>query len=919
MTQAARRKSPISNAAAELAGLRSAFDKFLTPIALLDSEFRVIYANAKAADLGAELGGVLDGGSTERIISDKLKMAATARSDHSRLSEEDVFPSTRYLTKDGRYYVVTLSSYSAANSHSGYIAEWVDETEKVYAELELGHLQGVLEKASTAILLLDLDLNVTCANPAIEKLFADKETEIRFSYPSFNVDQLNQGQCIILNAFSDKQRALISNVDNLPLSTDLVVGELVFSLNVTAQLDSRGHHTGYTFEWCDATARRLEQLEVARMKAGVDGAEANLMMCDSDLRITYANPAVVAMFKYREDILRRHFPAFDVNKLVGQSIDQFHKNPSHQRHILSNIAALPTKAEIKLGDLEFEVNATAVLDADGCYMGNMVEWKDITEQKDAERKIADIISAAVDGRLDQRLNSDKYEGFMKRLSQAVNGLMDTIVAEQNFAEEQIKQLINSAIAGDLAKRIDNATSSGFLHRVSDGLNSLMDAIAKPVEESVRVMSSLAEGDLSEVMSGEYQGQFQAMQQAVNTSISNLRGMVDQIRDAATSIRNSSSEIAQGNLDLSNRTENQAASLEKTSASVVQFTATVKQNADNAAKANNLASSARSEAELGGKVVGEAVSAMREINASSKRIADIIGVIDEIAFQTNLLALNAAVEAARAGEQGRGFAVVASEVRNLAQRSAEAAKEIKVLIKDSVNKVSEGSKLIDESGTRLDGIMSSVNRVSDIIGEIAMSSQEQSLDIEQVSKAVRDMDRVTQENAALVEQAAAASQSMDDQSQVLTQRITFFKTESDKHARHRGTQLQRQARPVASGRTAERPAMMRSGRENTAETRAPLSRPTSARSSAISVSSKGPRSEGVAERCSPPARSAASSQLVKPVSATRASSERLERAQSPKSTSFRNSAADSSRVAATSSSAVKLVSASAHEDDDWVEF
>ena len=916
---AAKRKSPVRNAAAELAGLRSAFDKFLTPIALLDSEFCVVYANSEAVSLGAELGRVLDGGSTERIIPDKHEAAETAQSDHSPLSETDAFPNTRYLTKDSRYYVLTLSTYSGANGHSGYIAEWGDETEKVCAEMDAGHLQGVLDKATTAILLLDFDFNVTYANPAIGKLFADKESEIKSSYPSFNVDQLNQGQCIILNALSDQQRALISDVDNLPLSTDLVVGELVFSLNVTAQLDTRGSHRGYTFEWSDTTAQRLEQLEVARMKAGVDGAEANLMMCDSDLRITYANPAVVAMFKYREDILRRHFPAFDVNNLVGQSIDQFHKNPSHQRHILSNIAALPAKAEIKLGDLEFEVNATAVLDADGCYMGNMVEWKDITEQKDAERKIADIISAAVDGRLDQRLDSDKYEGFMKRLGQAVNGLMDTIVAEQNFAEEQIKQLIDGAIAGDLAKRIDNANTSGFLHRVSDGLNSLMDAIANPLEESVRVMSSLAEGDLSEVMSGEYQGQFEAMQNAVNTSITNLRGMVDQIRDAATSIRNSSSEIAQGNLDLSNRTENQAASLEKTSASVVQFTATVKQNADNAAKANNLSSSARSEAELGGKVVGEAVSAMREINASSKRIADIIGVIDEIAFQTNLLALNAAVEAARAGEQGRGFAVVASEVRNLAQRSAEAAKEIKVLIKDSVSKVSEGSKLIDESGTRLDGIMSSVNRVSDIIGEIAMSSQEQSLDIEQVSKAVRDMDRVTQENAALVEQAAAASQSMDDQSQVLTQRITFFKTESDKPVLHSGQQLHGKTRPRFPGRpTAARPAM-RPSRENSVENRAPSGRPAPARAAAISPTSGGARREGVTERCTAHTRTTTSTQAVKPVSATRSSSEQLESGTLPKSCTFRNSAAESSKAVATYSSAVKLVSGAAHEDDDWVEF
>jgi methyl-accepting chemotaxis protein len=244
------------------------------------------------------------------------------------------------------------------------------------------------------------------------------------------------------------------------------------------------------------------------------------------------------------------------------------------------------------------------------------------------------------------------------------------------------------------------------------------------------------------------------------------------------VRTGADEISRGNLDLSQRTEEQASSLEETAASMEQMTSMVKSNADNAAQANQLAAAAREQAERGGKVVSSAVAAMREINVASKKIADIIGVIDDIAFQTNLLALNAAVEAARAGEQGRGFAVVASEVRNLASRSAGAAKEIKILIQDSVAKVSDGTRLVDDSGKALGEIVTGVKKVTDVMAEIAASSMEQAAGIEQVNKAVTSMDSVTQQNAALVEQASAAAHTLTEQAANLTELIARYRLDKD---------------------------------------------------------------------------------------------------------------------------------------------
>ena len=296
------------------------------------------------------------------------------------------------------------------------------------------------------------------------------------------------------------------------------------------------------------------------------------------------------------------------------------------------------------------------------------------------------------------------------------------------AEEEVNAIVARAIDGNLSSRILAQDKTGFFKTLAEGMNRLLDNMT----EVVRTMTA-----------------------------------------TAAEVRRGAEEISRCNVDLSQRTEEQASSLEETASSMEEMTSTVKNNADNAAQANQLAAAARAQAERGCSVVGAAVIAMGKINTSSKRIADIIGVIDEIAFQTNLLALNAAVEAARAGEQGRGFAVVASEVRNLASRSAEAAKEIKGLIQDSVGKVAEGTKLVDESGVALGEIAIGVKKVTDVMAEIASSSREQASGIEQVNRAVTSMDAVIQQNAALVEEASAAAQALTEQATSLTKLIARY--------------------------------------------------------------------------------------------------------------------------------------------------
>ncbi|BBP02140.1 methyl-accepting chemotaxis protein [Sulfuriferula nivalis] len=323
---------------------------------------------------------------------------------------------------------------------------------------------------------------------------------------------------------------------------------------------------------------------------------------------------------------------------------------------------------------------------------------------------------------------------------------------------------------------------GVLMAVGFGM-FLIRAISVPLEEAIRIASSVANGDLSQKVEINSSNEFGQLLQALKKMTTNLVDIVSEVRVGTESIASASAQIAAGNLDLSNRTEAQAGSLEETASAMEELTSTVKQNADNARQANQLAETASQVASKGGAVVSDVVNTMSEINDSARKIADIIGVIDGIAFQTNILALNAAVEAARAGEQGRGFAVVATEVRSLAQRSAAAAKEIKALIDDSVDKVEQGNKQAAQAGSTMNEVVNSVQRVTDIMSEISAASREQSQGIEEVNQAITQMDETTQQNAALVEQAAAAAKSLQDQAANLEGLVNQFQlSNTSSHSR-----------------------------------------------------------------------------------------------------------------------------------------
>jgi methyl-accepting chemotaxis protein len=473
----------------------------------------------------------------------------------------------------------------------------------------------------------------------------------------------------------------------------------------------------------DNTKQRQEALLNAAFRGALDRLDANVMCADNDMKIIFVNPAAARMLGRAQEAFRADLPGFDAAKVMGASLESMTREPSVLRGVIERLTDIATRQEV-IGGRTMKTIMSPMKDDTGRRLGTVLEWFDRTQEVATESELHGVIEAVTAGNLENRISLEGKRDFFLTLSNGINALVEAIAT----VVVEVRGVVAAANTGDLTRRIDTQGKAGLLVQIGSGINDLT---------------------------------------------SSLSALVSQVKKASSEVSRGADEISQGNANLSQRTEEQASSLEETASSMEEMTSTVKQNADNAAHASKLGFAARDQAEKGGAVVSKAVNAMVGINDASKKIADIISVIDGIAFQTNLLALNAAVEAARAGEQGRGFAVVATEVRNLAGRSAGAAKEIKALIQDTVNKVNEGSNLVTQSGTTLGEIVLAVKKVTDIVSEIAAASNEQAAGIDQVNKAVMQLDELTQQNAALVEQASAASQAMAEQARDLNKSMERY--------------------------------------------------------------------------------------------------------------------------------------------------
>jgi len=538
--------------------------------------------------------------------------------------------------------------------------------------------------------------------------------------------------------------------------------------------------------------RKFDQLQ-GQIAENITSA---VMMIDRDFNVIYVNKPTRDLLSSNLSEFRKLWPDFSPDTIVGTCIDIFHKNPAHQRKLLADPSRLPMQTEITVGNLKISLLVSGSYDKNGNYVGNILEWKDVTEARIHEgmivalNKSQAIIEFSMDGRI-----VHANENFLNTIGYSlgeIRGQHHSMFVDAGYRQSPEYQAFWDKLGrGEFdAGQYKRVGKDGREVWIQASYNPILDAAGRPfkvvkfatditpmrvaVEQMRDAVMAAKSNDLSRRISmADKTGELETLCGGVNELLNSMTSVISEFRAASAEVASAAAEISSATNDLSHRTEEQAASLEETSSSMAMIAATVKQTTDNAGQANHLTRAARELADRSGEVVGEAVAAMARIADSSHKISDIISVIDEIARQTNLLALNAAVEAARAGEAGRGFAVVASEVRSLAQRSSQAAKDIKDLIMNSSGQVRDGVELVNRAGASLGEIMDSIKQVADIVADIAVASGEQAAGIEQINLALTQMDQATQRNSAMVEENAATARILQQHAAAMDEQIGRF--------------------------------------------------------------------------------------------------------------------------------------------------
>jgi methyl-accepting chemotaxis protein len=748
-----KRMDVLKTKTAEADRIKQALDNAFACFMIVDTDYNITYVNEALEDVFQnnedEMLEMIEDFDVSNLISKSYGMFyIDPAAQFEKLKDiQDVYIESLEIS-DCTYRTVISPTFDENNQRTAMVIEWLDITgdlireqhdkariakERAIAQ-ENARVRAGLDTVQASVMLVNENADIIYMNEMATTLFEIIQPYIEKELAGFDASKLMSSNIDIFYQNKAGTRLDLEELDDSD-SIRLALADRTLTMTATPVLVS-GKKLGTVIEWVDISAelaadkqkqQKLEREralaeENKRIKQSLDTVTGNVLITGKNYNIRYMNDAIMQMFSSAESDIQSVIEGFNVQHLIGGSIGVLQPDPDNFRdHFEALTEAYEETRRIAGHDF---VIITSPVFAEGDRIGTVFEWIERTEEIAVEEEINEIVIGAKMGDLGQRIHLENKTGFFKVLGAGIND---------------------------------------FLTTVSD----LFDDIG-------RIVDAQNEGDLSQHIEKEYFGQFQEITYNMNAATEQLSGIISNIRQASSQIEISSKEISQGNITLSQRTEQEAANLDKAKNKLNQLTEMVNQTASDAKVADQLSGQAKLVAVKSAKVVNNAVTAMDEISDSSRQIANIINVIDEISFQTNLLALNASVEAARAGEGGRGFSVVATEVRNLSQRSAESAQEIKTLVTTSLERVEAGTRLVNAAGASLNEIMRSVEKVVQIISGIDSASQEEASSIEQLNETVASIDKITQQNASLAEQTAAASESSFNHAEEMSKLISFFK-------------------------------------------------------------------------------------------------------------------------------------------------